>query len=177
METITQKQFTVKDYKNMEEGPPYFQLINEALIMSPAPKTTHQDILGEIFNQIKNFIIKRAVGKVFIAPTDVYFDEHNVLQPDIVYISNERKNIIKDDGIHGAPDLIIEILSPSTAYYDTKIKKRIYQDSGVKEFWIVDPEDNEVRGFENIDGKFQEFYKGYGKFTLKQLTLEIFQSF
>jgi Uma2 family endonuclease len=110
---------------------------------------------------------------VYYSPFDVFFDEQNILQPDIVYISKEKSELLKDDGIHGAPDLIIEILSPSSGYYDTKIKKNLYEFHGVKEYWIVDPNDKEVIGYELVDKIYKEIYRGIGKFTIKLLGLSV----
>ncbi|MBW8049230.1 MAG: Uma2 family endonuclease [Cytophagales bacterium] len=184
MITTAQKHYTVEDYRQLEEGDPH-QLINGALIAlgEPAPTYGHQGIVADILTQIRIFLKDNPIGEVRCAPIDVYFDENNVLQPDIVFVSNQRSDIVRDDGIHGAPDMVIEILSPSTAYYDIKIKKRIYEKYGVQEFWSIDPKDNEVTGFENTNaclpklqrrqGKFREFYSGYGKFTSKVLKLNI----
>lgn len=174
MITTKQKYYSVEDYKLLAEGDPH-QLINGELIAlnEPAPAYGHQGIAAEIFYQIMKFLKKNPIGEVRFAPVDIYLDDDNVLQPDIIYISNERKHIIKKDGLHGAPDLIIEILSPSTAHYDTQIKKDIYEKHGVREYWIINPETKEATGFENIGGSFMEFYGGFGKFTLKMLNIEI----
>jgi len=174
MITTAQKQYTVEDYKQLEEGDPH-QLINGELIAlgEPAPTYGHQGIVVDILTQIRIFLKDNPIGEVRCAPIDVYFDGNNVLQPDIVFFSNQRSDIVRDDGIHGAPDMVIEILSPSTAYYDIKIKKKIYEKYGVLEFWTIDPKDDEVTGFENTNGKFREFYRGCGIFTSKVLKLDI----
>ena len=122
---------------------------------------------------IRTFVSHDELGKVVCAPIDVFINQQNVLQPDIVFVANNQLHQIKEDGIHGAPTLVIEILSPSTAYYDTKTKKQIYEAAGVKEFWIVDPEDGEAIGFELKNGKFEEFYNSKHKIEFKCLKLEI----
>ncbi|MCH8318844.1 MAG: Uma2 family endonuclease [Bacteroidetes bacterium] len=96
--------------------------------MTPAPTTPHQERSGDIFSQIRYFLKENPIGKVFSAPTDVYFDEYNAYQPDIIYISKEKIEIIKEDGIHGAPDMIIEILSRSSGYYDSIPRKKYMKD-------------------------------------------------
>ena len=169
---IQKKRYTIKDYQLLDEGSPY-QLINGELIMSPSPTTPHQERSVDIIYQIRHFLKTNPIGKVYIAPTDVYFEEYNAYKPDILYISNEKKEIIKDDGIHGAPDMIIEILSRSTGYYDSNSKKKIYERYGVKEYWLIDPADDEVIGYELVKGKYKEFYRGTGKFTSKVLKLDI----
>ncbi len=133
------KKYTFDDYMMLEEGAP-FQLINYDLIMSPSPTPIHQVISARISNIIFNFLeSKNDNGFLVSAPMDVKFDDGNVLQPDVLYISEHRKADLIKDRIEGAPDLIIEILSPSNAYYDLRQKKDIYQQYGVKEYIIIDP--------------------------------------
>lgn len=132
------KKYTAEDYMLLEEGAP-FQLINNDLVMSPSPLIIHQDILFALSETIVLYNIKEPKGKWLYAPMDVRFDEGNVLQPDIFFISEERKAEIVKERIEGAPDLIIEILSPSNAYYDLRQKKDIYEKYGVKEYIIIDP--------------------------------------
>lgn len=110
------------------------QLVNGKLYMTPAPNPKHQTIIGELYT----FIKKQSIGKIFFSPIDVFLDDKNIFQPDLLFISEENKNLISDRGIEGAPDLIIEVLSPSNAYLDRNIKKEIYFEKGVKEYWIVD---------------------------------------
>jgi len=140
MLTIEKKiRYTAEDYLLLEEGAP-FQLINYDLVMSPSPIPLHQVISMRITQVLANFLdSKNDDGFLVSAPMDVWFDEGNILQPDILYISAERKDEIIKDRIEGAPDLIIEILSPSNAYYDLRQKKDIYEKFGVKEYLIIDP--------------------------------------
>jgi len=145
---------TVKDYKLLPEGAPY-QLIEGELVMTPSPTTFHQIISGNINERIRVFVKEKSAGLVLYAPIDIYLDDDNVFQPDIVFISKQRQKFIKDDGIHGAPDIVVEILSPSTAYYDIKKKYRIYEKFGVKEYWIVDPDMKSVELYSLTEqGKF-----------------------
>ena len=135
------KKYTVADYSLLDEGAP-FQLINFDLVMSPSPNPLHQQIQFALSEIIVLYHIKLGrKGQWMYAPMDVKFDEGNVLQPDILYISEERKTEIIKDRVEGAPDLIIEILSPSNAYYDLRQKKDIYEKYGVKEYIIIDPID------------------------------------
>ncbi|MBI4647834.1 MAG: Uma2 family endonuclease [Bacteroidia bacterium] len=169
----SQKQYSVTDYMSLGEGDPH-QLINgELVVCEPAPAYGHQIGVVDIVTQIRNYLKQNPVGEICCAPVDVYFDKNNVLQPDVVYISTKRKVIIKSDGIHGAPDIIIEIISPSSKIYDKEIKKEIYERFGVKEYWLVDYDDEKIIGYENVNGKFIEIFIGYGKFFSKLLNLEI----
>jgi len=133
------KKYTADDYMMLEEGAP-FQLINNELVMSPSPIPLHQQVVFALSEVIVLYNIKIGrKGQWMYAPADVKFDEGNILQPDIFYISEERKSDLIKERIEGAPDLVIEILSPSTAYYDLRQKKNIYEKFGVKEYIIIDP--------------------------------------
>lgn len=148
------KRYTYEDYERLPEGSPY-QLIGGELIMTPAPIPYHQKILGNIFFEMKKFVEKNNLGEVYPPPTDVYFSETDTYQPDILFISKNRLNIIGEKKIEGPPDLIIEILSPETAYYDLRVKKDTYEKSGVKEYWIVDPIKKSIEIYENREKKFE----------------------
>lgn len=133
------KKYTDADYQLLEEGVP-FQLINYDLVMSPSPIPIHQMISIRISQMMLNFL-DDIDEDCFLAsaPMDVKFDDGNVLQPDILYITAARRAEIVKERIIGAPDLVIEILSPTNAYYDLRQKKDIYEKYGVKEYIIVDP--------------------------------------
>ena len=163
----------VSDFNLLEEGE-FCQLIMGELIMTPAPSYKHQKVSALIFLQLYSFVQEHKSGEALYAPVDVFFDDENVFEPDILFVSKERANIIEENGIHGAPDLVIEILSVTSGYHDTKIKKRVYEKYGVKEYWIVDPLDGEVTGFENVNGKFVELFNGSSQFTIKLLNLQIY---
>ena len=139
MHIAEKKKYTDEDYMMLEEGAP-FQLINYDLIMSPSPTSFHQGIALQLILTISEHLKGiNNQGYLAFAPLDVKFDEGNVLQPDIIYVSAKRKNELVKDRIEGAPDLIIEILSPSNAIYDLRQKKDLYQKYGVKEYIIIDP--------------------------------------
>ncbi|HEY8931321.1 MAG TPA: Uma2 family endonuclease [Mucilaginibacter sp.] len=132
------KKYTVDDYMLLEEGAP-FQLINYELVMSPSPNSLHQAISSKLSHLIISFLnSEQREGYVAIS-MDVVFDEGNVFQPDVLYVSEERIDEIVKDKIEGTPDLAIEILSPSNAYHDLRVKREIYEKYGLKEYIIIDP--------------------------------------
>ncbi len=149
-------------YRMLPEGT-RAEVINGRLYMSPAPSLSHQDSTLDLASQIRSFIAKHKIGKVFISPVDVFFDNKNAVQTDIVFVSNERKSILQDDGIYGAPDLVIEVLSPGTRKFDLDQKKRIYEKQGVKEYWVVDPVSKETLGYQVKGSKFILFKQEKGK--------------
>jgi Uma2 family endonuclease len=138
MELAESLAITVHDYMGMPEGPPYYQLIDGELYMSPSPNWRHQDIGGNLYKKISIYLEKHDIGRVFIAPLDVCLTEINVFQPDVFFISNQRKKILGERHVEGAPDFIVEILSKTTAHLDRGHKRKIYARTGVKELWFVD---------------------------------------
>lgn len=137
------KKFTYEDYLKTPDDIRY-ELIGGELLMTPAPVPRHQKISREIEYELMRFVKENNCGQVFYAPCDVYLDEENVVQPDLFFISKERTGIIGEKNIQGAPDLVIEIISESNAYRDLVQKKRLYAKSGIKEYWIVIPEEETI---------------------------------
>ena len=148
-------------YRSLPEGT-LAQLINNQIVMSPAPLDRHQAISMELSSELFYYVRSKQLGTVRTAPYDVYLDRHNAFQPDIIFISNEQLDLIDKDGFYGAPALVIEILSPTTAKYDLEEKKDIYERYGVKEYWIVDPADKSVTGYSHNGTGFQLLMKGEG---------------
>lgn len=132
------KDWTVDDFLKLEESNTPCELINGELVMSPAPTPFHQNVTSNL-NDFLKAEARKIGGKVFFAPIDLYIDRRNVFQPDLIFISSEKKNIITNRGIEGVPDLIVEIISPSNVFTDRNRKKKVYQQIGVREYWIVDP--------------------------------------
>ncbi len=159
-------------YRSLPEGT-MAQLIQNQIIMSPAPLDRHQSLSMEISAELFHHVKIKKLGTVRAAPYDVYFDHENAFQPDILFISNERKHLIDKDGLYGAPDLIIEILSPSTAKYDLKDKNDVYEQYGVKEYWIVDPKDSSVKGYSLNNGTFTLILESIGKIESQLLDWSI----
>jgi Uma2 family endonuclease len=172
MTPVKEKRLSVNYYKILPEGAPY-QLIEGELIMTPAPNPRHQLICARLFEKLTQ--ITKGKGVIFFSPIDVYLDRENAFQPDIIFISGDRKEIIKEDGIYGPPDLVIEILSPSTAHYDLKEKFRVYEKSGVREYWIVDPGMNSVEIYSNEKEHFSLIAKAEGEGEVESVLLKGFK--
>ena len=149
---------TVKDYESLPEGSPY-QLIDGEFVMSPAPKFDHQRVLKRLFLKFFEVVEQKGRGEVIFSPIDVYLDEENAFQPDLVVILKNSKDKISQRGVEGAPDMVVEVLSPSTAYYDLKKKKDVYEKKGVQEYWVVDPEMGEIEVYTNEGGSFRLLQK------------------
>jgi Uma2 family endonuclease len=145
MATPQEVLFTAEDYKNLPETGPRYQLVQGDLIVAPAPNRYHQEISGNLEFIFRAYLKEHPIGKVYHAPFDVYLDEHNIFQPDILFVSKERSGILTRQGAEGAPDLIIEILSPSSARLDLDRKRKVYARHGVIELWIIVPETRQVQ--------------------------------
>ena len=130
--------FTVEDYMATPEGARY-QLLDGELILSASPSDRHQTVLLDLVLEVRPFVTARRLGRMWVAPFDVIFSDTDVAQPDIVFVSNERAGIVTEANIQGAPDLLVEVISPSTARYDRGYKMQLYWSHGVLEYWIVDP--------------------------------------
>lgn len=133
------RKLTYEDYVLFPEDGQRHEIIDGEHYVSPAPVPRHQIIAVELITTLHSFVKSRRLGKVLTAPTDVLLSRHDILQPDILFISNERVAILKDKNIEGAPDLVIEILSPSTRRLDEQLKLERYELLGVREYWIVYP--------------------------------------
>ncbi|OGW44863.1 MAG: hypothetical protein A2X57_11945 [Nitrospirae bacterium GWD2_57_8] len=145
--------FTVKDYVTWPDDERWEIIGGEAYDMTPAPTPRHQTIVVN-FGSLFKTALKGASCRVFIAPTDVVFSEYDVVQPDVFVVCDEKK--ITAANIQGAPDLVVEVLSPSTSIKDKRDKKALYERFGVREYIIAYPEDLFIERYRLVDGKFGE---------------------
>jgi Uma2 family endonuclease len=136
---------TAADYMSLPETGPRYQLIDGELFMAPAPNRNHQFICGELEYALRNYLEQNPVGVLYHAPFDVQLTDTTVVQPDIAYFSNQRLSYLTDHGAEGAPDLVVEVLSPKTAQLDVGVKREIYARTGVLELWIVEPETRVIK--------------------------------
>src|SRR6266487_2762116 len=132
------KRWTYEEYYRLDDDQRY-EIIDGNLLMAPAPDTWHQDWSRKLFRLIDRFVAKNRLGEVFYAPIDIVLDEENTVQPDIVFIATEKLHIIQRRAIFGVPDLLVELISPSSVRRDRYDKKDLYAGVGVKEYWIGDP--------------------------------------
>jgi len=163
---------TYQDYLLLPEDNNRHEIIDGEHYMTPSPIPRHQRISKCLLIQLESFVRHQQVGEVFSAPIDVILSDVDVVVPDLIFISRERSSIITGKNIQGAPDLIIEILSPSTAERDRRLKRKTYAKFGVTEYWIVDPEICTVHILRLREGD----YHTVNTFSLQQnLTSPLFQ--
>ena len=141
MSTVKNKVlFTYEDLKHWEPDNYRHEIVEGEHFMSPSPNIYHQKIVRRLTIFLSQYVETKKLGEIFIAPVDVVFSNYDVCVPDLVFISNENLSIITEENIQGAPDLVIEVLSPNSQKRDKEIKYKRYAYFGVKEYWIVDPE-------------------------------------
>lgn len=156
--TIPQKErWTYADYLSLPPDSSGCQIIRGELVMTPSPKRDHQWIIGRLFRLIDDHITRNDLGDVYLAPFDVILDAgspepENIVQPDILFVSKGRLAIITEANVQGAPDLVVEILSGSTARYDRVHKLKLYHEFGVKRYWIADAEAHTLEAFDLTEG-------------------------
>jgi Uma2 family endonuclease len=131
------KVWTYEDYLTLDEGV-YFEFINGKAFMSPAPELFHQRWAGKLYQALVRHVEVHMLGEVFFAPVDVILDDKNVVQPDLVFVPTVNASLLERRGIMGAPDLVVEIISPSSVRHDRYEKRELYARFGVKEFWLAD---------------------------------------
>ncbi len=143
--TPTTIKLTYEDYACFPDDGKRHELIDGEHYVTPAPLTKHQRVSVNLVSAIHHHCHQTKQGQVFSAPTDVIFTETDVVQPDVVFLAKDRDHLITRENIQGAPDLIVEILSNSTRRRDERLKRNLYEQHGVKEYWIVDPELDSVK--------------------------------
>jgi Uma2 family endonuclease len=131
------KRWTYEEYYKLEDDQRY-EIIEGQLLMAPAPDTWHQDWLGDLYSLLRSFVKMNKLGRLFFAPVDVVLDQENTVQPDLVFVSAKNAGIIQTRAIFGTPDLLVEIVSPSSGRRDRSQKMDLYARFGVKEYWIGD---------------------------------------
>lgn len=147
------------------------EILNNKLLIMPSPSYIHQKISNKLSNKLTNFVEDNKLGEILCAPMDTKFDEDNVEQPDIMFIAITRFDIIEENVINGAPDLVVEIISPANKKQEQKEKHTLYEQKGVKEYWTINPKKRHIKVETLENGSFQTFSEGKkeGKITSKIL--------
>ncbi len=128
------------------------ELIDGEHYVTPSPNIRHQRISGNLYLAIATWLEAHPIGRVYYAPLDVVMSDFDVVEPDLLYVSNARAHVLTPSNVKGAPDLVIEIGSPSTRRRDETTKRRLYERAGVAEYWVVDPELDVVRVYRKETG-------------------------
>jgi Uma2 family endonuclease len=146
MRTGPTVKLTYDDFLLFPDDGQRHELIDGEHYVTPSPSTPHQRIVGNLYFALRTHLTGHSIGEVFLAPFDIVFSRFDVVEPDLLYMSNERRaEILTPQHVRGAPDLVVEVGSPGTRRRDETIKKRLFERAGVSEYWIVDPDLDVVR--------------------------------
>jgi Uma2 family endonuclease len=139
---------TYDDYRELPDDGQRYEIIEGVLHVSPAPSIRHQFTAMALSATLYMHCRHRRLGRIFSAPCDVVFAAISVVQPDIIFVSQERLSLLTDANVQGAPDLVVEVISPSSVTRDLDTKRQLYAQYGVKYYWLVHPIDRWVRAYE-----------------------------
>lgn len=146
--------FSYEDLASIPDDDKRRELIDGDLFVTPSPTTGHQTVSRLLLFELMTALERTGLAKVFSAPTDVIFDDTNVVVPDLVIVGRDRQHIVTKRAIEGVPDIVVEILSPGTSERDRHYKRRLYEQFRVPEYWIVDPEYGSIVIFALIDSEY-----------------------
>ncbi|HEX7736917.1 MAG TPA: Uma2 family endonuclease [Ktedonobacteraceae bacterium] len=142
-----QGKWTYERYAALPDDGHRYEVVQGVLMMSPAPEIAHQRVVQRISRYLDEQIFSTKRGEVLPGPTDVVLSQKKVVQPDLAVLLNQRHERLKKQYVEGAPDLVVEVISPSTATYDRLVKYALYAESGVSEYWLVDPAEQSIEVF------------------------------
>ena len=168
-------QLTYEEYLKTPEIKARYDIVDGVMTMAPAPTLEHQKILRQLFLMLHQFVSEQHLGEVFFAPADVIIQREplRTRQPDLLFVSNERANILGDQ-VEGAPDLVVEILSPSNTRSDLEAKLSDYATLGVSECWLVSPEARSVEVLGLTEGSWVRLgISGLGEQVRSQVLPEL----
>jgi Uma2 family endonuclease len=133
------RKLTYGDYLALPDDGLRRELIGGTIYMSPSLMPRHKKVALRLVLSLGTFVESSGLGELYFAPLDIVLSPHDVVQPDVIFVAPERLHIVGKRGIQGAPDLVVEILSPATRRYDQQRKYRLYEHAGVREYWLLDP--------------------------------------
>ncbi len=164
MQTETIK-LTYEDYALIPDDGKRHEIIDGEEIVSPSPITKHQRVVGELYFLLKQHVREHGLGEVFVAPYDVVLSEHDIVQPDVLFVADAHLDIVDEKNLKGAPDLVCEVLSESTRRTDLLRKRELYERAGVAEYWVLDPAIDQVQVFRPVgpEGRYARAAELYAR--------------
>ena len=153
--TSTSGKLGYAEYAAIPDDGRRHEVIDGEHYVNPAPNLYHQAVSKRLQHQLFTKIELAGLGTLFDAPCDVQLSNHDIVQPDLLVVLSARTRIFTPTKVKGVPDLMVEILSPSTIDYDRTVKKELYQSAGVREYWIIDPSEHTLEQLILLDGKYQ----------------------
>ena len=154
--------FNYRDYFLFPDNGKRYQILEGELFMTPPPGFSHQNSVTQLTIMLGQYLNRNQIGKVFCAPFAVVLSDINVVEPDLVYVSNARKNLIKERGIFGSPDLMVEVLSKGNKKMDRITKFKLYARFKIPHYWIVDPMEKTMELYQLEKGEYRLTSKKQG---------------
>jgi len=142
---------TYEDYEVLPDDGKRYEILDGELFVTPAPVPKHQDVSRNLVHILNNHVMERGLGRIYYAPIDVILANTTIAQPDILFIAKGRESIITERAVEGPPDLLVEIISPSSRRQDRVVKAALYATFGVRHYWIADPVSRTLETYE-LDG-------------------------
>ncbi|MGE0865584.1 MAG: Uma2 family endonuclease [Vicinamibacterales bacterium] len=160
----TDARLTYDDFLHFPEDGKRHELIDGVHYVTASPDLGHQELLGRLYLAIGNFLVgRRHLGRVFLSPLDVVLSYYDVVEPDLLFVAGDQQDILTEANVQGPPALVVETLSPSTRRRDEGIKRKLFEEKGVREYWIVDPKGLRVTVFRRDDaGQFPRLMELHG---------------
>lgn len=155
MQPTRQRRWTYADYCRIPADGKRHEIVDGRHFVNPAPSPRHQIVSGDLYTLLRASIQDPGRGRVLYAPLDVHLGRGSIVQPDLVAVRRQNLTILGDKKVTGAPDLLVEVLSPSNRAYDRSTKRARYERAGVREFWLVDPESHTVEQLVLRKGRYQ----------------------
>jgi Uma2 family endonuclease len=176
METLTKKitfaEFKELDFPDNERF--LYELLDGEPVQRNPPSIQHQRIARNVFRKLDQFVLEKNLGEVFFAPIALLVDDYNAPQPDVMFVSNKNANAFGDDVLVRAPELVVEILSPSTMADDRYRKRKLYARFGVKEYWVIDPKNQSIEVLALKESSYDIISFAAEKGTIRSNVLEGF---
>jgi len=152
---IVDTRLTYEHLQQLPDDGKRYEIVDGELLVSPSPNRRHQRLVGSFYRWLYR-AEEAGYGEVYVAPFDVFFDEHNVTEPDVLFVSNERLGIITENFVNGSPDIIVEVLSPGTRHRDEGVKLSLYARMGTRFYWMADPAERVIYRYELTADGFRE---------------------
>ena len=146
---------TYEDYCTLPDDGLRYEIVDGMLFAEPSPRRAHQNAVGNLFVILHAHVRAQGLGEVYVAPFDVILDPRTTVVPDLVFVVRDRLEIVAERGVEGAPDLLVEVLSPGTARRDRVRKLNAYARYGVRHYWLLDPEAKTVEAFELVEDAYR----------------------
>lgn len=150
-----QGEWTYDAYAARTDDGECYEIVQGVLVMSPAPRFKHQKCVIALSSYLYQIITERELGEVIAGPFDVILSEQDVFQPDLLVVLSEHLDRLHEEGVRGAPDLVIETISPSSKLYDRVIKHTVYEHAGIPEYWLMHPQEQTIELFVLENGKYR----------------------